>query len=294
MDTITGIEMCAAMHAHGGLGCLHRYASPDEITSWISHLRHLRVPACVSVGIGPENISLASRYAAAGASYIIIDIAHGHSILMKETLSAINLLPNRADFFLIAGNVATPEGTTDLAHWGADAIKCGIANGAVCDTKATTGHGYPQLSTILDCTKGLLSLTNWEQDLDTTHPRPYLIADGGLRSSGDIVKALAAGADLVMIGGLLAGTDETPKVHGEHIYRGMASADAQLDHHHRINNLAPEGISKHIPARGPAKETLDVLLGGIRSGLSYSGASNIRQLQQNANFHLVTPNFYKR
>ena len=304
MDSITEYKMAVEMSHLGGLGCLHRYASPEVIIDWVKELRSNSAYACVSIGVGSDDFVNAVNYIEAGAQFIIVDIAHGHSIMMKQMLEALNGLDSRSEFFLIAGNVATKAAAMDLSMWGADAIKCGIANGSVCDTKGTTGHGMPQFSTVQDCVDGVYSVNREKFHYETKtrkflHPRPYLIADGGIKSSGDIVKALAAGADLVMIGGLLAGTNETPIVKDcygnvtSH-YRGMASSEAQLAHDGRIHNAAPEGISIEVHNRGAVKNNVERLLGGIRSGMSYSGALNYSQLRDNAKFHEVTSNFHKR
>jgi IMP dehydrogenase len=175
----------------------------------------------------------------------------------------------------MAGNIATLEGYNDLVDWGADSVRCNIGGGSICSTRIQTGHGIPGLQTIIDCAS-------------TTARKVPIIADGGIRNSGDIVKALAAGADFVMLGSLLAGTDETP---GDIIntrkgkvkaYRGMASADAQIDWRGKTSSL--EGIATTVSCKGPVDDVISELVRGIRSGLSYSGARSITELQAKAEF----------
>jgi len=192
---------------------------------------------------------------------------------MKEALATLRQVSGDA-VHIMAGNIATLEGYNDLVDWGADSVRCNIGGGSICSTRIQTGHGVPGLQTIFDCAQ-------------SSRNAP-IIADGGIRNAGDIVKALAAGADFVMLGSLLAGTDEAP---GDLIntrkgkfksYRGMASADAQIDWHGKTASL--EGIATTVPCKGPVADILDDLTRGLRSGLSYSGARNIRELQSTASF----------
>jgi len=175
---------------------------------------------------------------------------------------------------IIAGNIATLEGYNDLVDWGADSVRCNIGGGSICSTRIQTGHGVPGLHTIIECARS---------DRDAA-----IIADGGIRNSGDIVKALAAGADFVMLGSLLSGTDETPgdviNTHEGKVksYRGMASKDAQVEWRGRTASL--EGVATTVPCKGPVDDVLEDLARGIRSGLSYSGCRTITELQAKARF----------
>jgi IMP dehydrogenase len=169
----------------------------------------------------------------------------------------------------MAGNVATRDGFEDLADWGADSIKCNVGGGSICSTRIQTGHGLPGLQTILDCAQSDRSAK--------------IIADGGLRSSGDMVKALAAGADFVMLGSMLAGTKESPGFVVEEedgyqykVYRGMASKEAQIEWRGKFSSN--EGISTRIPYKGSVIDVLGDIKNGITSGLSYSGARSINEL----------------
>jgi len=172
----------------------------------------------------------------------------------------------------MAGNIATLDGFNALAKWGADSVRCGIGGGSICTTRLQTGHGVPTLQTIKDCAPSTADVT--------------LIADGGFRFSGDIVKGLAAGADFVMLGSMLAGTEECPgkvlKKDGTiyKVYRGMASKGAQMDW--RGKSSSPEGVFSEVPFRGSVAPVLEDISGAIKSGLSYSGAETISELRSKA------------
>jgi len=281
MDTITEAKMANAMHSKGGLGVIHRYNSIEEQTNLVRRVKHEHKAA--AIGISGDYLERAAALIAAGAKILCLDVAHGHHILMKEALMKMKTLYGD-DIHLMAGNVATKRGFEDLSKWGADSIRCNIGGGSICSTRIQTGHGVPGLHTILDCIQA---------DIDRD---VKIIADGGLRNSGDIVKALAAGADFVMVGSLLAGTFETPGEiinHGtqagtkKKVYRGMASKEAQYDW--RGRHSSNEGITTHVPYRGDVGSILDELANGIRSGFSYSGARNLTEFQINSEFIVQTP-----
>ena len=267
MDTVSEAEMATTMNKVGGLAVLHRY---NSITEQQSMAKQVVGPVAAAIGVTGDYLERAEALMAAGADILCIDVAHGHHVLMKK---ALEQLRNEYDnhIYIIAGNVCTLEGINDVADWGADAVRCNIGGGSICSTRTVTGHGLPGLQTIFDCAR---------TDRDVK-----IIADGGIKTSGDIVKALAAGADFVMCGSILAGTTESP---GNIIslpdttrvkeYRGMASKDAQLDW--RKKSSTPEGIASYIPFKGSVKEILQDLEGGIKSGLSYSGARNLTELRR--------------
>lgn len=283
MDTITGLEMANAMGAHGGMGILHRFMTIEENVKVFKALTHPKQTG-ISIGIGKDGMERAEALIAAGAEIICVDVAHGHSKEVNRTVR--DLRQKFGDGILvIAGNVATYAGADYLAAAGADIIKVGIGSGSVCTTRVKTGFGVPQLTALQDCRK-----------VD----RP-LIADGGIRFPSDAVKALAAGAEFVMLGGMLAGTDETP---GEKIskktadgktvhvkrFRGMASREAQEDFMGNMSEWkTAEGVAIEVVCRGPMKAVLQDILGGIRSGMTYCGASTIKQLQRKAQFMEITP-----
>lgn len=274
MDTVTGEETADVMFKSGGTSVIHRYNTIDEQVKIINGLMNRTSSKIIvggAVGVTGDYIERAIALQENGASFICIDVAHGHSILMKEALIKLR---NKLDgFHIMAGNVATLEGFNDLADWGADSIRCNIGGGSICTTRIQTGHGVPGLETILQCAK--------------SDRNAKIIADGGIKNSGDIVKALAAGADAVMLGSLLSGTTESPArmfkssdgtLRKE--YRGMASAEAQIAWRGKVGSL--EGVAHSVPFRGPLKDILDDLEKGIRSGLSYSGARSIKELHAKA------------
>jgi IMP dehydrogenase len=182
----------------------------------------------------------------------------------------------------MAGNISTLEAFNDLADWGADSIRVGVGGGSICSTRVQTGHGIPTLQSVIECAKS---------DRDAV-----LIADGGIKNSGDMVKALAAGADAVMCGSLLAGTNETPGLvlrsddgkPPRKVYRGMASREAQKSWRAKVGSV--EGVSTTVPIKGPASDVLHDLEWGIRSGLSYTGARNLVDLRTRARFIKQTTN----
>jgi IMP dehydrogenase len=250
----------------------------------------LRVGA--AVGARPSDLERAEACAAAGADALVVDIAHGHS---DHALQMVRELKARfPEAEVIAGNVATAEGVRDLAEAGADAVKVGVGSGSICITRVVTGFGVPQLTAIMDCAEAARELG------------VPLIADGGVRNSGDLTKALAAGADTVMIGSLLAGTEESPGASvvrdGQRfkVVRGMASLTANVDRQAmeqgdaRVDpedweRVVPEGVEAVVPYRGAVDDILHQLVGGLRSGLSYSGATTIGELQAQAEFIRITP-----
>ena len=272
MDTISTSPMASAMDSLGGMSIIHRY---NSIETQCRHVECLPADALVgaAIGVSGDYMERATALCQSGANILCIDIAHGHHVLMKQTLYSLRKRLG-SNVHIMAGNVATLCGFNDLADWGADSIRVGIGGGSICSTRVQTGHGMPTLESVIRCAGS---------DRDVA-----LIADGGLRTSGDIVKALAAGADFVMLGSMLAGTDETPGdvviVRGESrkVYRGMASKDAQIDW--RGHTASIEGVSSTVPYRGSVRGRIDEICTGIRSGLSYTGARNISELQAKAQF----------
>jgi IMP dehydrogenase len=281
MDTVTGAPMTIAMSNAGGLGIIHRYNSIEEQVKEVAKTfsyttsvpQWLQVGAAIGV-IGNFEERACALYDA-GARILCIDVAHGHHILVERAIKTLK------DIFgdkihIMAGNVATPEGYKALSSWGADSARCNVGGGSICSTRIQTGHGIPGLQTIINCAQHKKNKTK-------------IIADGGIRTSGDIVKAIAAGADFVMVGSLLAGTEESPGKlittrTGEKrkVYRGMASKEAQFDWKRKYSSN--EGISTTVPYKGNVKNILNDLSSGIKSGLSYSGCRNIFELQENAIF----------
>lgn len=280
MDTISEAPMAIAMGEFGGAAIVHRYNTAQEQAKLITLAHDLTTGINVgaAVGISDDFLLRAKMCTQAGASFICIDVAHGHHILMKEALTTLRKELGD-NFHIMAGNVATLQGVNDLADWGADSVRCNIGGGSICSTRIQTGHGMPGLETIFECAK--------------TDRQVSIIADGGLKNSGDMVKALAAGADAVMCGSVFSGTDETPgKIIEESDgtrwknYRGMASKEAQVNWRGRYSSH--EGVSARVPYRGSVKKLLEDIERGLRSGLSYSGARNITELQAKAEFVIQT------
>jgi IMP dehydrogenase len=281
MDTVCEADMAIAMGKAGGAGILHRFSNPKQIGRWVDNCRAAEVPTIISIGSDCRDLGGLQYYidVDTDVSAICVDVAHGDH---KKIIEIIKQLKEWNCKNIIAGNVATGNGALRLVEAGANIIKVGIGPGSVCSTRVVTGHGYPQLSAIIEVREALGSI-------------PHIIADGGVRYPGDIVKYIAAGADAVMLGSLLAGTDEAPGErmveHGQvfKTYRGMASFAAQKD---KKENKVPrvEGVSARVPYRGPVRDTLDNLEAGIRSGLSYSGAANLEELRNRAEFVVVTGN----
>jgi len=279
MDTISEEEMGVAMWQEGGLAVVHRYNTITEQTSILDGIIvGAGCNAGAAIGTSGDYLERASALYEMGVRILCVDVAHGHHILMKTALNEL-----RATFgdqvHIMAGNIATLEGYNDLVDWGADSVRCNIGGGSICSTRIQTGHGVPGLHTIIDCARS-----------DRNAP---IIADGGIRNSGDIVKALAAGADFVMLGSMLSGTDETPgdvvktRVGKFKSYRGMASADAQIEWRGKTASL--EGIATTVLCKGPVDDILEELERGIRSGFSYSGARSLKELQTKARFIRQTP-----
>ncbi len=279
MDTVTEFEMAKGMSDLGGLGIIHRFMSMEKQVEEIRKLKNLKTSyAAASVGVGEESQVRAENLVDAGVDLITIDIAHGHSVQMMEMIQWMKKKFPKVE--ILAGNIATPQAALDLINSGADAIKVGIGPGSMCTTRIITGCGVPQLTAIALCA---------EIAIDRKIP---LIADGGLKNSGDIVKALCAGASSVMLGSMLAGTIETPGEikNGRKLYRGMASKSAQVSWRGGVpQGMAPEGESTQVGVKGPLKDVIYEICGGIRSGMSYLNANSIAEMKDKARFIDMTP-----
>ena len=258
----------------------HPLANKDE-------LGRLRVAA--ATGVGPDGSARAMALIAAEVDVIVVDTAHGHSRGVLDAVEAIKKHSNAVQ--VVAGNVATPEGALALIEAGADAVKIGIGPGSICTTRVVAGVGVPQFTAVMECAAACRE-----------HGVPA-IADGGMRTSGDIVKAIAAGADVVMMGSLLAGTDEAPgevflyQGRSYKSYRGMGSIGAmargsadryfQQDIKDQLK-LVPEGVEGRVAYRGPVAAVVHQLVGGLRAGMGYTGSATIEDMQRNARFRRVT------
>ncbi|HHW74353.1 MAG TPA: IMP dehydrogenase [Firmicutes bacterium] len=245
-----------------------------------------RLLAAAAVGVGREGLYRVEALVEAGVDLVVVDSAHGHAQPVADMVSAVK--GRFPDLQVVAGNVATAEGARDLINAGADAVKVGVGPGSICTTRVIAGIGVPQVTAIYEAAR-----------ICREYKVP-LIADGGIKYSGDITKAIAAGADVVMIGSLLAGTEESP---GEHeiyqgrsykVYRGMGSLGAMKEgsrdryFQEQDQKLVPEGIEGRVPFRGTVSDIVYQLMGGLRAGMGYCGVENIGELQQKTKFIRIT------
>ncbi|MCL5022832.1 MAG: IMP dehydrogenase [Nitrospirae bacterium] len=240
-----------------------------------------------AIGVGEEALHRAELLAKAGVDVIVVDTAHGHT---KAVIETIRKLRKKANVDIIAGNVATSEGTADLIQAGVDAIKVGIGPGSICTTRIVSGAGVPQITAIMACYS--VAKKN----------RVPIIADGGVKYSGDIIKALTAGAHSVMIGSLFAGTDESPgetvlyQGRSYKVYRGMGSLgameqgarDRYMQEGVETKKLVPEGVEGRVPFKGPLSQSVHQLIGGLRSGMGYCGCGSLAELRKKARFIRIT------
>jgi IMP dehydrogenase len=301
MDTVTEDGMAIAMALEGGVGVIHRNQAPERQAEEVAAVKGAAVPtdailanvdgrgrlrAVAAVGVGPDSIIRAELLVKAGVDALVVDTAHGHSRNVIEAIRRYRASYGTA-IDIVAGNVATAEGTAALIEAGADGVKVGIGPGSICTTRIVAGVGFPQLTAIQLCAA-------------VAHANGVpIIGDGGIRYSGDIVKALAAGADSVMLGRLLAVAEESPgeseRVGGRVVkeYRGMGSLGAmsagsdrypQVDRH----KLVPEGVEARISVEGPLSGILYQLIGGTKAGMTYCGAVSIEDLRRKARFVRLT------
>ena len=286
MDTVTDFFMCMEMDRLGGMGILHRFQKSFEVGNTIDQFRHQRPDGTIgaSIGVTGDYLKIAQRYVDCGAQVILIDVAHGHHKLVKRAVKEIKN-EVKGTFDLLVGNVATAEATRDLCEWGADGIRIGVGGGSLCSTRIQTGVGLPMVSSISECVA-----------VADSYDVPCM-ADGGVRSPGDVCKGLGAGADTIMLGSLLSGTKESP---GEITktgqwpneilqkkYRGSASLDSKLD---RGESKNVEGYSTTIPYKGKTSRIINDIMDGVRSSMSYVGAKNIQEYQSKCEFVTITSN----
>ncbi len=281
MDSCVSLELATIFVAHGGIPIFHRFAPLETQLGWVKKLKENMFISC---GIQDEHIAQARKLLDAGAGGVCIDVAHGHSLKMLQHIEALK--SSHPDKDIIAGNVCTPMAYQDLVNAGADAVKVGIGAGAACTTRIVTGFGVPQFTAIYECAKVAEKL------------RIPLIADGGISSSREIVLAIAAGASSVMIGKLFALTEESAAKKRDHngerqaLYRGQASKHFQDEYYGGMKKgTVSEGIDFWKKVSGSTEELIHELLGGIRSGLTYGGSRNIKELQRKAEFMEVSPSY---
>ena len=291
MDTVTELDMAREMMELGGVGIVHRFMSIEKQAKMINELcympgtEHIIVnkasPRCAAVGVTGDYLERSQELFNNGCNVLLIDVAHGHHKLVGEAIEEIKTRLEQIE--VIAGSVATGEATKYLCEKGADAIRVGIGNGSLCETRIRTGVGIPQVFAIIDC----VSIAD-----DYNVP---IIADGGVRNIGDVCKGLACGADTIMLGSLLSGTKETPgtiekigKWPNEQLhkkYRGSASLDSKKSRGHNKN---VEGNHKVIPYKGKVKRIINDIQDGIRSSFSYVGANTMDEFHSKVELMEVT------
>lgn len=284
MDTVIGEELAEILISYGSIPIYHRFTDFSQQAQWVKKFRD---KTFISSGIHAHRLEEIRQLLDLGAVGVCIDVAHGHSDKMFHIIEQLKKSHPTKD--VIAGNVCTAMAYHDLVNAGADAVKVGVGPGAACTTRLVTGFGVPQFSAIYECARIAEKL------------RIPLIADGGIRNSRDVVLALAAGASTVMIGKLFALTTESSALKRksesnpegfEAKYRGQASEDFQNDFYGGLKDkTVAEGIDFWAPVQGTARQLIEKLLGGLRSGMTYGGARNIKELQRKAEFVEVTASY---
>ena len=289
MDTITESNMAIAIAQKGGLGIIHRNLSINEQFKEIKKVKDKNLIVGAAVGTADEDLRRTKSILDAGVDLIVIDTAHGHSERVVNILSKIKKIRSKVP--ICVGNIASGEAAIKLYNEGADILKVGIGPGSICTTRMIAGIGVPQITAVLEVKKSV------------KNKKIKIISDGGIKFSGDIAKALAAGADAIMMGSIFAGTDETPgkkfKVKGKFYksYRGMGSIGAMSagssnryfqKKHKDKSKFIPEGVEARVPYKGPVEEILYQLQGGLRSSMGYVGAKMIKEINQKGKFIKIT------
>ena len=288
MDTVTESSMAIAMAKSGGIGIIHRNLDIKKQIKEVKKVKRKKLFVGAAIGTNTDDLKRGKLLIDSGVDLIVIDTAHGHSSGVLKSIEKIK--KSVGDLQVIAGNVATSDGVKALIDSGVDAVKVGIGAGASCTTRIVAGVGMPQLSGIMNSVD------------EAKKQNIPVIADGGIRYSGDLSKAIAAGAETVMLGSMLAGMDESP---GEFIlfegrqyksYRGMGSlgamkqgsGDRYFQENSEATKLVPEGIEGMVPYRGPVRNTIHQLMGGLRSSMGYCGAKDIKDFHKKAQFIQTT------
>ena len=290
MDTVTESRMAIAIAKAGGIGVIHRNLNIKKQITEIKKVKKHKLIVGAAVGAGSHEFKRAKEIIKEGVDLIVVDTAHGHTKKVSEIIKYIKKIKNK-NIALCAGNIATPEAAKFLIKLGVDIIKIGIGPGSICTTRLVAGIGVPQLSAILSVRKGL------------KNKNVKIISDGGIKYSGDLAKAFAAGADAVMIGSLFAGTNETPgrliKKNGKLFknFRGMGSVGAMnkgsADRYFQIkqkdiSKYVPEGVEGFVKYKGDVGSIIFKLIGGLRSSMGYLGSKDIFKLRNKPNFVKIT------
>ncbi len=289
MDTVTESNMAIAMAQEGGIGVIHRNLNIQKQSSEVKKVKNKKLLVGAAVGTNKEDFERAKALIDSGADIIVIDTAHGHSKKVLKTLSKLKKIKSKIPFCV--GNIATGEAAKKLYNSGADIIKVGIGPGSICTTRMVAGIGVPQISAIMDVKKAL------------NKKNIKIISDGGIKFSGDIAKALAAGADAIMMGSIFAGTDESPgkkfKSGGKTFkqYRGMGSIGAMsagsANRYFQSNfkdksKFVPEGVEGRVEYKGKVSKIIYQLQGGLRSSMGYIGAKSLKEINKKAKFVKIT------
>ena len=289
MDTVTESKMAIAIAKEGGIGIIHRNLNIKDQTKEIIKVKKKKLFVGAAVGTTNEDVDRARSLINNGCDLIVIDTAHGHSEKVLNTLQKLKKINNKIP--ICVGNIATGEAAKKLYNSGADIIKVGIGPGSICTTRMVSGIGVPQISAIMNVKKAL------------KNKKIKIISDGGIKFSGDIAKALAAGADAIMMGSIFAGTEESPgkkfKINGKFYkqYRGMGSIGAMssgsANRYFQRNfkdksKYVPEGVEGRVEYKGNVSEIIYQLQGGLRSSMGYIGASDLNQIKKNAKFIKIT------
>ncbi len=289
MDTVTESNMAIAMAQEGGIGVIHRNLNIQKQSSEVKKVKNKKLLVGAAVGTNKEDFERAKALIDSGADLIVIDTAHGHSDKVLKTLSKLKKIKSKIPFCV--GNIATGEAAKKLYNSGADIIKVGIGPGSICTTRMVAGIGVPQISAIMNVRKAL------------NKKNIKIISDGGIKFSGDIAKALAAGADAIMMGSIFAGTNESPgkkfKSGGKTFkqYRGMGSIGAMsagsANRYFQSNfkdksKFVPEGVEGRVEYKGKVSKIIYQLQGGLRSSMGYIGAKSLKEINKRAKFVKIT------
>ena len=289
MDTVTEAKMAVAIAKAGGIGIIHRNLNIKKQTDEIALVKKKKLLVGAAVGTDSDDIKRAKSLIDYGCDLIVIDTAHGHSEKVLITLSKLKKI--RGKIPICVGNIATGEAAKKLFNSGADIIKVGIGPGSICTTRMVAGIGVPQISAIMEVRQAL------------KNKKIKIISDGGIKFSGDLAKALAAGADAIMMGSIFAGTDESPgkkfKIKGKIYkqYRGMGSIGAMSSGSANRyfqkkfkdkSKFVPEGVEGRVEYKGNVSKIIYQLQGGLRSSMGYIGAKNLNQIKKNAKFIKIT------
>jgi IMP dehydrogenase len=289
MDTVTESRMAKAIAKAGGLGIIHRNLNIKKQTLEIKKVKSENLIVGAAVGTNKEDLLRAKFLLDSGVDLLVIDTAHGHSEKVLKTLSLIKKISSKTP--VCVGNIASGEAARKLYNEGADILKVGIGPGSICTTRMIAGIGVPQITAVMDVKNSL------------RNKKIKIISDGGIKFSGDIAKALAAGADAIMMGSIFAGTDESPgkkfKFKNKYykLYRGMGSIGAMSagssnryfqKNYKDKSKFVPEGVEGRVVYKGPVSKIIYQMQGGLRSSMGYIGAQNIKHIQKNAKFIKIT------